>query len=97
MTPEARQRRRIRTPILAVTAVAWAVTLLADPLRSASGFGAGSAPGSGAGQDPAATALEATLAHAGHAHHAVVDAGLPASHASTRRPRTSPGSSSAGH
>ena len=77
MTPEARERRRIRTPVLAVTAVAWAVTLLADPLRSASGSAAGSAPGSGAGQGPAPAAL-----HAGHAHHAVVDAGLPASHAS---------------
>ena len=77
MTPEARERRRIRTPVLAVTAVAWAVTLLADPLRSASGSAAGSAPGSGAGQGPAPAAL-----HAGHAHHAVVDAGLPAAHAS---------------
>jgi hypothetical protein len=83
MTPEARERRRIRTPILAVTAVAWAVTLLADPLRSASGSGAGSAPGSAAGQGPAPAALDARLAHAGHAHHAVVDAGLSASHAST--------------
>ena len=83
MTPEARERRRIRTPVLAVTAVAWAVTLLADPLRSTSGSGAGSAPGSGAGQGPAPAALDASLAHAGHAHHAVVDAGLPASHAST--------------
>src|SRR4029453_6439348 len=27
--------------------------------------------------------LDASLAHAGHAHHAVVDPGLPASHAST--------------
>ena len=70
MTPEARQRRRIRTPVLAVTAVAWAVTLFADPLRSASG----------AGQGLAAAAAEARLAHAGHAHHAVVDA---ASHVST--------------
>ena len=77
MTPEARERRRIRTPVLAVTAVAWAVTLLADPLRSASGSGAGAAPGSGAGQGPAAAAPEARLAHA---DHAVVHAGLPASH-----------------
>ena len=84
MTPEARQRRRIRTPVLAVTAVAWAVTLFTDPLRSASG----------AGQGLAAAAAEARLAHAGHAHHAVVDAGFPRR---TRRPRTSPGSSSAGH
>ena len=83
MTPEARERRRIRTPILAVTALAWAVTLLADPLRSASRSGAGSAPGSGAGPGPARPALDASLAHAGHAHHAVVDPGLPASHAST--------------
>jgi predicted metal-binding membrane protein len=79
MTPEGRERRRIRTPVLAVTAVAWAVTLLADPLRSASGSGAGSAPGSGAGQGQAPAAFEARLAHASHAHHAVVDAGLPAS------------------
>jgi predicted metal-binding membrane protein len=79
MTPEARQRRRIRTPVLAVTAVAWAVTLLADPLTSASGSGAGSAPESGALQLPAPAAL-----HAGHAHHAVVDAGLPVSHLSTQ-------------
>ena len=79
MTPEARERRRIRRPVLAVTAVAWAVTLLADPLRSASGSGAASA----AGQGPAAAALEARLAHTGHAHHAVVDTGLPASHPST--------------
>ena len=70
MTPEARQRRRIRTPVLAVTAVAWAVTLFTDPLRSASV----------AGQGLAAAAAEARLAHAGHAHHAVVDA---ASHVST--------------
>ena len=83
MTPEARERRRIRTPILAVTALAWAVTLLADPLRSASRSGARSAPGSGAGQGPAPAALDASLAHAAHAHHAVVDPGLPASHAST--------------
>jgi predicted metal-binding membrane protein len=83
MTPEARERRRIRTPVLAVTALAWAVTLLADPLRSASRSGAGSAPESGAGQGPAPAVLDASLAHAGHAHHAVVDPGLPASHAST--------------
>ena len=76
MTPEARERRRIRTPVLAVTALAWAVTLLADPHRSASGSGAGSAPGSGTGQGPAPAALC-------YDHHAVVDAGLPASHAST--------------
>ena len=81
MTPEARERRRIQTPVLAVSAVAWAVILLADPLRSASGSRAVSAPGSG--QDPTAAATEARLAHAGRAHHAVVDAGLPASHAST--------------
>jgi predicted metal-binding membrane protein len=63
-------------PVLAVTTVAWAVTLLADPLRSASRSGAGSAPGSGAGQGPAPAALC-------YDHHAVADAGLPASHAST--------------
>ena len=85
MTPEARQRRRIRTPVLAVTAVAWVVTLLADPLRSTSGFGgAGSAPRSGAGRIRPLRPSRTTLAHAGHAHHAVVDAWLPASHASTQ-------------
>jgi predicted metal-binding membrane protein len=73
MTPEAHERRRIRMPVLAVTAVAWAVILLADPLRSASGSGAGSAPGS----------LYGRLAPACGAYHAAVDAGLPASHAST--------------
>ena len=83
MTPEAHERRRIRMPVLAVTTVAWAVTLLADPLRSAYGSGAGSAPGSGAGQGPALAALVARVAHVCGAHHAVVDAGLPASHAST--------------
>lgn len=70
-------------PVLAVTTVAWAVTLLADPLRSASGSGAGSAPGSGAGRGPALAALVARVAHVCGAHHAVVDAGLPASHMST--------------
>ena len=70
-------------PVLAVTTVAWAVTLLADPFRSASGSGAGFAPGSGAGQGPALAALVARVAHVCGAHHAVVDAGLPTSHAST--------------
>jgi predicted metal-binding membrane protein len=83
MTPEAHERRRIRMPVLAVTTVAWAVTLLADPLRSAYGSGAGSAPGSGAGQGPALAALGARLAPACGAFHTVVDAGLPASHAWT--------------
>jgi predicted metal-binding membrane protein len=65
-------------PVLAVTTVAWAVTLLADPLRSAYGSGAGS----GAGRGPALAALYGRLAPACGAYHAVVDAGLPASHAS---------------
>ena len=82
MTPEAHERRRIRMPVVAVTTVAWAVTLLADPLRSAYGSGAGSAPGSGAGQGPALAAFDARLAPACGAYHAVVDAGLPPSHAS---------------
>ena len=64
-------------PVLAVTAVAWAVTLLADPLRSGSGAGPG------AGQGPALAALGARLAPACGAFHTVVDAGLPASHAWT--------------
>jgi predicted metal-binding membrane protein len=77
MTPEARQRRRIRTPVLAVTAVAWVVTLLADPLSSASGSGSGH--GSvGGGPAPVPAALE-HAGHAGHAHHAVMDAGMPTS------------------
>jgi predicted metal-binding membrane protein len=83
MTPEAHERRRIRMPVLAVTTVAWAVTLLADPLRSAYGSGAGSASGSGAGQGPALAAFDARLAPACGAYHAVVDAGWPPSHAST--------------
>jgi predicted metal-binding membrane protein len=69
MTPEAQERRRIRMPVLAVTTVAWTVTLLADPLRSGSGAGPG------AGQGPA-------LAVLCYDHHAIVGAGLPASHAS---------------
>ena len=83
MTPEAHERRRIRMPVLAVTTVAWAVTLLADPLRSAYGSGAGFAPGSGAGRGPALAALVARVAHVCGAYHAVLDAGLPASHAWT--------------
>ena len=31
MTPEARERRRIRTPVVAVAALAWAMIVLADP------------------------------------------------------------------
>jgi predicted metal-binding membrane protein len=73
MTPEAHERRRIRIPVLAATTVAWAVTLLADPLKSASGSGVGSVPGS----------LYGRLAPACGAYHAAVDPGLPASHAST--------------
>ena len=72
MTPEARERRRIRTPVLVVTAAAWAVFLLLDPLRSAFGAGWG----------PASAALVPALAQADHAHHAVVATGLPASPAS---------------
>lgn len=83
MTPEAHERRRIRMPVLAVTTVAWAVTLLADPLRSVPGSGAGFAPGSGAGRGRALAALDARLAPACGAYHAVVDSGLLTSHAST--------------
>lgn len=64
MTPEARDRRRIRTPVLTVTAAAWAAILLADPLRSASGAGQGAA-------------LLPRLTHGPHAHHAAVDTELP--------------------
>ena len=73
MTPEAHERRRIRTPVLAVATVAWAVTLLADPLGSAAG----------AGQDPAPGSLYGRLAPACGAYHATVDAGLSASHTSS--------------
>ena len=34
MTPEARHRRRIRTPVLAVTVVAWAAILVPELLGS---------------------------------------------------------------
>ncbi len=44
MTPEARARLRIRTPVLTVTAAAWASILLAEPLRSTFGHGQGPAP-----------------------------------------------------
>ena len=37
MTPEARQRRRIRTPVLAITAIAWAVMLAVHTRGSGSG------------------------------------------------------------
>jgi predicted metal-binding membrane protein len=37
MTPEARQRRRIRTPVLAITAIAWAAILAVHPLASGPG------------------------------------------------------------
>ena len=37
MTPEARQRRRIRTPVLVVTAMAWAATLAIAAPRPGSG------------------------------------------------------------
>jgi predicted metal-binding membrane protein len=70
MTPEARERRRIRTPVLAVTTVAWAVILLADPVRLAYG----------AEQGPDPVANHSNLTHAGHSHHALVDTG--SSHAS---------------
>lgn len=71
MTPEARERRRIRRPVLAVTAVAWAVILLEGSLPSAS-LG---------GQDPASH-QEGPVA-TGHAHHATGDAGLSALHGSS--------------
>ena len=71
MTPEARARRRIRTPVLAVTTVAWAGILLADPVRL----------GYVAGQGPDPVAHDSNLAHASHSHHALVDTG--SSHASS--------------
>ena len=37
MTPEARGRRQIRTPVLAITAIAWAATLAVHALGSGSG------------------------------------------------------------
>ncbi len=61
MTPEARHRRRIRTPVLAVTLLAWAAVLVPELLRSASTGGPGSgSPGTGPG---------ARAASHGHAHH----------------------------
>jgi predicted metal-binding membrane protein len=36
LTPAARERRRVRTPVLVVTAIAWLVTLTANPMASAS-------------------------------------------------------------
>lgn len=39
MSPEARRRRRVRTPVLAVTALAWLAMLLAHPLGLGSGGG----------------------------------------------------------
>lgn len=65
MTPEARERRRIRRSVLAVTAVARAVILLEGPLTSAS-LG---------GHDPASH-QEGTVA-TGHAHHTAGNARLP--------------------
>jgi predicted metal-binding membrane protein len=49
MTPEARERRRIRTPVVAVTALAWVLLVLADPPWSAPGAGHGAVmvPGMG--------------------------------------------------
>jgi predicted metal-binding membrane protein len=53
MTPEARQRRRIRTPVLAITAMAWAATLAVHALPSGSGDGMAGMPGM-AGMDSTA-------------------------------------------
>ena len=71
MTPEARARRRIRTPVLAVTALAWVALVLLDLL---------SAP-SGAGHDPG-TATHGGPAPAGHLHHAAPDAEMAGAHGS---------------
>jgi hypothetical protein len=38
MTPEARQRRRIRTPVLAITSMAWAVMLAVHAIPSGHGM-----------------------------------------------------------
>ncbi|GAA4401817.1 hypothetical protein GCM10023168_11790 [Fodinibacter luteus] len=57
MTPEARARRRIRTPVLAVTACAWVVLLAAGPLASPGGVGSAASP--------------AVAASSGHVHHLV--------------------------
>jgi predicted metal-binding membrane protein len=72
MTPEARQRRRIRTPVLAVTVVAWAAMLvpelLGSPHEGASGGTtlAGEAASHGhaghVGADPSSTGLDASEA-----------------------------------
>lgn len=47
MTPEARQRRRIRTPVLAVAVVAWAGMLAVHPLHAGSHDSTHAAVGSG--------------------------------------------------
>lgn len=71
MTPEARERRRIRTPVLAVTTVAWTAILLAEPVMSRSGAEQRSGP----------AALDPRLTHSGHAHHSVLDTGAFSPHA----------------
>ena len=71
MTPEARERRRIRRPVLAVTAVAWAVILLEGSL--------GPRHWAGRTLRPIRKGRLAT----GHAHHATGDAGLSALHGSS--------------
>jgi predicted metal-binding membrane protein len=71
MTPEARARRRIRTPVVAVTALAWVALLLLDLLAAPSGVG----------HDPNAT-THGGPAPVGHLHHAAPDAEMVMAHGS---------------
>lgn len=70
MTPEARQRRRIRTPVLAVAAVAWAGTLLFHPLHW------------GAMHESSEAAMGSAMATSGHGAHTMDHAHSQASHGS---------------
>jgi predicted metal-binding membrane protein len=64
MTPEARQRRRIRTPVLVFTAAAWVAVLVLNPLHRASGH------------QPAGAPMDPPMA--GHGAHAMTHVHAPA-------------------
>ena len=70
MTPEARHRRRIRTPVLAVTVVAWAAMLVPELLRS---------PRVGRSGDPTLAGEAAYHGHAGHVGSSPSSTGLDVS------------------
>jgi predicted metal-binding membrane protein len=62
VTPEARRRRQIRTPVLVVTALAWAVTVLMPAVASSAGNdpnGMAGMPGMAPGSPAAGTAQPA--------------------------------------